>query len=37
MARIVKLFTTIRNNWKKSAFAFGLVSYGVSYAREKYE
>ncbi|KAJ6643410.1 Acylglycerol kinase, mitochondrial [Pseudolycoriella hygida] len=37
MAKVVKIFTTIRNNWKKSAFAAVAFSYGVSFANEKYE
>ncbi|XP_037050418.1 acylglycerol kinase, mitochondrial-like [Bradysia coprophila] len=37
MAKVVKIFTTIRNNWKKSAFAAVAFSYGVSYSNEKYE
>lgn len=37
MAKVVKIFTTIRNNWKKSTFAAVALSYGVSYSNEKYE
>ncbi|XP_014601075.1 PREDICTED: acylglycerol kinase, mitochondrial [Polistes canadensis] len=37
MARVLKFFKTIRNNWKKSAFGAAVLSYGVSYSKEKYD
>ncbi|XP_049834639.1 acylglycerol kinase, mitochondrial [Schistocerca gregaria] len=37
MSRIVKFFRVIRNNWKKSVFGTVALSYGVSYAKDKYE
>ncbi|XP_034950527.1 acylglycerol kinase, mitochondrial [Chelonus insularis] len=37
MSRIVKIVTTIRNNWKKSLVGVAAVTYGVSYASEKYQ
>ncbi|KAI4492322.1 hypothetical protein M0802_009832 [Mischocyttarus mexicanus] len=37
MARILKFFQTIRNNWKKSAFGAAALSYGISYSKESYD
>jgi hypothetical protein len=36
MARIVRIFKTLRNNWKKSTVGFLLVSYGVNYGVTKF-
>lgn len=37
MARIIKTFKWIGNNWKKSTFLFLLTGYGVDYGYEKYQ
>lgn len=37
MAVVVKYVTKIRNNWKKSIFAAVVLSYGGSWAKEKYD
>lgn len=37
MARITTFVKGIRNHWKKSLFGVGAVSYGISYANEKYK
>lgn len=34
---ILKVLKTIKNNWKKSAFAVCALSYGASYANDKYK
>uniref|UniRef100_A0A224XN73 Acylglycerol kinase, mitochondrial n=1 Tax=Panstrongylus lignarius TaxID=156445 RepID=A0A224XN73_9HEMI len=33
---MVKIFRTIRNNWKKSLFGAGLISYGINYGFNHY-
>ncbi|XP_043269650.1 acylglycerol kinase, mitochondrial [Venturia canescens] len=37
MSRIIKLFTTIRNNWKKSVVGAAAFTYGVNYGIESYD
>lgn len=37
MAKVLKIFKTLRNHWKKSTFASASLVYGVNYGREKYE
>lgn len=37
MSRVIKIVKGVRNNWKKSLFAAGAISYGVNYGIEKYE
>lgn len=37
MAKILKFFRVIRNNWKKSLVGTAALSYGVSYSKETYE
>lgn len=37
MAKILKFFQTIRNNWKKSVVGVAALSYGVSYSKDVYE
>ncbi|XP_057371062.1 acylglycerol kinase, mitochondrial-like [Daphnia carinata] len=36
MARIIRIFKTLRNNWKKTTFGLIVVSYGVNYGVKKY-
>jgi acylglycerol kinase len=36
MTKVVKLFKTVKNNWKKSVFLFGVALYGFHYASDKY-
>ncbi|PSN42053.1 Acylglycerol kinase [Blattella germanica] len=36
MARIIKILKVLRNNWKKSLFFSGALSYGVKYGVDKY-
>ncbi|XP_073989808.1 acylglycerol kinase-like protein Mulk isoform X2 [Rhodnius prolixus] len=33
---MVKIFLTIRNNWKKSLFGAGVITYGINYAINHY-
>ncbi|XP_078037482.1 acylglycerol kinase-like protein Mulk [Augochlora pura] len=37
MAKIIKFFQTIRNNWKKSVVGVAALSYGVSYSKDAFE
>ena len=37
MAKILKFFQTIRNNWKKSVVGVAALSYGVSYSKDIYD
>lgn len=37
MAKLVKVFQTLRNNWKKTVFGTAAVTYGVNYGLDKYE
>jgi len=37
MTKVVKLFKTVKNNWKKSVFIFGVAFYGLHYASDKYK
>ncbi|XP_074103368.1 acylglycerol kinase-like protein Mulk [Cotesia typhae] len=37
MSRVIKFFTTIRNNWKKSLIGAAALSYGASYANYTYQ
>lgn len=37
MAKVLKIFKTLRNNWKKSTFASAAIAYGINYGKEKYE
>lgn len=37
MSRVIKFFTTIRNNWKKSLVGAAALSYGASYANDTYQ
>ncbi len=37
MARIVRVFKTLRNHWKKSTFGFLLLSYGADYGYGKFQ
>ena len=32
MAKVVKVFKVLRNNWKKTTVAVALLSYGIDYA-----
>ncbi|KZC09762.1 PREDICTED: acylglycerol kinase, mitochondrial [Dufourea novaeangliae] len=36
MAKVLKCFRTIRNNWKKSVLGVAALSYGVSYSKDAY-
>lgn len=36
MSRIVKIYRTLRNNWKKTVFFSGLASYGANWGYGKY-
>ncbi|XP_064636327.1 acylglycerol kinase, mitochondrial-like [Lineus longissimus] len=36
-ARVVGFAKTIRNNWKKSLFASGLIAWGGNFAKQKYQ
>ncbi|XP_046387608.1 acylglycerol kinase, mitochondrial [Ischnura elegans] len=37
MAKVLRILKTLRNNWKKSTFAFLAISYGVSYAKDRHD
>ncbi|XP_075234797.1 acylglycerol kinase-like protein Mulk isoform X2 [Lycorma delicatula] len=37
MAKVIKVFKVIRNNWKKSVFFSGVLVYGVNYGVKKYD
>ncbi|OAD61585.1 Acylglycerol kinase, mitochondrial, partial [Eufriesea mexicana] len=37
MAKILNIFRTIRNNWKKSLVGGAALSYGVTYSKEVYD
>ncbi|XP_076239270.1 acylglycerol kinase-like protein Mulk [Calliopsis andreniformis] len=37
MAKIIRFFKTIRNNWKKSVAGVAALSYGVSYSKDVYD
>lgn len=37
MAKIVKFFKVIRNNWKKSTVGSLALLYGVNYGKEQYK
>uniref|UniRef100_A0A336LLJ1 Acylglycerol kinase, mitochondrial n=1 Tax=Culicoides sonorensis TaxID=179676 RepID=A0A336LLJ1_CULSO len=37
MAFVIRFAKSVRNNWKKSVFACGVLAYGISYAKDKYE
>jgi len=37
MAFVLRFAKGVRNHWKKSLFATGALSYGVSYSKDKYE
>lgn len=36
MNKIIKYVKVIRNNWKKSAFACVVLSYGAKYGHDQY-
>nr|XP_022323840.1 acylglycerol kinase, mitochondrial-like [Crassostrea virginica] len=37
MAKVVKIFKTVKDNWKKSIFAVVITAYGVRFIDRKYE
>ena len=37
MAKVVKIFKTVKDNWKKSIFAVVVTAYGVRFIDRKYE
>ncbi|XP_067126271.1 acylglycerol kinase, mitochondrial [Centruroides vittatus] len=36
MAKLINILKTLRNHWKKSIFACGLITYGSFYLRDRY-
>jgi hypothetical protein len=37
MARIVKFFKVLQNNWKKTTFVTAVIGYGIDYAGTEFE
>jgi len=36
MARVMKIFTVVRNHWKKTVVGIAALSYGANYMRNKF-